>query len=218
MHRWLIALAFVSLFLGISGVASPARWPASSAADGIASNAQSLPPDCPDGYTDWVDFVGQASTLDGEPLPVGVVVRAYNPTGTVAGCAEVSQNGYYLAAVYADDPDTPEQDGAGEGDRIAFTVDHHQAVPRGPDPPVWTASPPGGDGRADVELQACTLPGDFDCDCQVTVADLMRQGQNLGVSRGEAGYYPPYDRDSDEDVDAADLDQTEEDWREACGG
>lgn len=33
----------------------------------------------------WVDFLGRASTLDGQPLPIGTVVRAYDPTGVLAG-------------------------------------------------------------------------------------------------------------------------------------
>lgn len=120
--------------------------------------------------------------------------------------------GWYLVSVYADDPITEFDEGATPGDTIAFTVNGHPAVPSGPDAPVWTEM---GD-RVSVELEACSLAGDFDCDYQVTVADLMRQSRSFGISRGETGYYPPYDRDGDEDIDSTDLQRTGGEWRDAC--
>jgi len=165
--------------------------------------------------TPWfVDFVGQGgSTLDGKPLPVGAVVRAYDPTGVLAGEATVPQPGWYLVSVYGDDPQTPDLDeGAVAGDPIAFTVDGHPAVPLGPDAAVWVAS----GSRVHVELRACTLTGDFDCDCRVTVRDLMRQAAAFGVTRGETGYYPPLDRNGDERIDATDLQAVAGKWRGAC--
>ncbi len=160
----------------------------------------------------WVDFVGQQSTLDGQLLPVGAVVRAYDPTGVLAGQVEVTAGGWYLVPVYGDDPMTPLDEGAQSGDRIAFTVNAYPAVPLGPDAPVWSDS----SGRVHVELRACTLPGDFDCDCRVTMADLMRQAHSFGVARGQPGYYPPFDREGDGDVDSVDLQQVAGRWRTTC--
>jgi hypothetical protein len=165
--------------------------------------------------TPWfVDFVGRGgSLLDGKPLPVGAVVRAYDPTGVLAGRAEVILVGWYLVSVYGDDPQTPDLDeGAVAGDSIAFTVDGHPAVPVGPEAAVWTAS----GSRVHVELRACSLDGDFDCDCRVTVADLMRQARSFGVSLGEGGYYPPLDRDGDGKVDSSDMEVVVSRWRAAC--
>ncbi|MFQ5858027.1 MAG: hypothetical protein ACE5LU_20680 [Anaerolineae bacterium] len=164
----------------------------------------------------WVDFLGEEeSTLDSELLPVGAVIRAYDPTGVLAGRAEVSLAGWYLVSVYADDPMTTELDeGAVSGDPIAFTVDDNPAVPLGPDLPVWSQT----GTLAHVELRACTLAGDFDCDCRVTVADLMRQARSFGASRGQAGYYPPYDHDEDEDIDIGDLQETAGRWHTGCQG
>ncbi len=161
----------------------------------------------------WVDFMAQQSTLDGKPLPVGAVVRAYDPSGVLAGETTVALPGWYLVSVYGDDPQTPDLDeGAGAGDPIAFTVDGYPAVPLGPDAPLWTAS----GGRLHVELRACTLHGDFDCNCHVTVADLMRQAAAFGVARGQPGYYPPLDRNGDGRIDAADLQATAGQWRGTC--
>ncbi|MFQ5595791.1 MAG: hypothetical protein ACE5HA_16720 [Anaerolineae bacterium] len=161
----------------------------------------------------WVDILGQQSTLDGQPLPAGTIVRAYDPTGVLAGRVEVTLAGWYLVSVYGDDPQTPELDeGAVAGDRIAFTVDGHPAVLLGPDAAVWA----GSGSRQHVELHACTLAGDFDCDCRVSVADLMRQAGSFGVSMGEAGYYPPFDRDGDEVIDSGDLQDVAGRWHRTC--
>lgn len=165
--------------------------------------------------TPWsVDFVGKGeSTLGGQLLPEGAVVRAYDPTGVLAGQTEVALAGWYLLAVYGDDHfSTPDLDeGAEAGDRIAFTVNDYPAVSLGPDQPVWELG-----NRPHVELQASTLFGDFDADCRVTVADLMRQVKHFGVSGGEAGYYPPFDRDNDDDVDIDDIRQVAGEWRVTC--
>ena len=117
----------------------------------------------------FVDFVGEQSTLHGQPLPVGAVVRAYDPAGVLAGRVEVTLSGRYLMPVYGDDPLTELDEGAESGDTITFTVDGHPTVSLEPDPPLW-----GGAGeRVHVELAACTLFGDLDCDCEVDVADVM---------------------------------------------
>ncbi len=62
--------------------------------------------------TPWlVDFWGEQSTLNDQPLPVGAVIRAYDPTGVLAGRAEVSLSGWYLMPVYGDDPLTELDEG-----------------------------------------------------------------------------------------------------------
>ncbi|MFQ5340594.1 MAG: hypothetical protein ACE5F6_03510 [Anaerolineae bacterium] len=120
--------------------------------------------------------------------------------------------GWYLLAVYADDPATTALDeGAVAGDPIAFTINGHQAVPVGPDAALWS----GAVDRLHVELRACTLAGDCDCDCRATVADLMRQARSFGMSRGQAGFYPPYDRDGDGEIGSGDL-QAAGGWRASC--
>ncbi|MGC8839311.1 MAG: hypothetical protein ACP5UM_12945, partial [Anaerolineae bacterium] len=99
----------------------------------------------------WVNFYGVNSTLGGAPLPVGAVVAAYDPDGVQCGAFTVVSPGQYgVMAVYADDPFTPEDEGAEPGDPISFTVNGIPAAPMGPDLPVWTSN---GDLRH-VELEA----------------------------------------------------------------
>jgi len=54
---------------------------------------------------EWANFYGLGSTLNGQPLPVGVVIRAYDPQGVVCGQFRVTRAGCYgLMPVYGDDP------------------------------------------------------------------------------------------------------------------
>jgi len=199
-HRWILLLSLALLLVA-------AQSPVLSLAEGS---------DEPHATPWFVDFLGRQSTLDDQPLLVGAVVRAFDPTGVLAGRSEVTLAGWYLLSVYGDDPQTAELDeGAVAGDPVVFTVDSYPAVPLGPDPSVWSQS----GSRLHVELRSCTLAGDFDCDCRVTVADLMRQARSFGASRGQAGYYPPYDRVGDDDlIDIADLQDVAGRWRAACAG
>ena len=163
--------------------------------------------------TPWsVDFFGAQSTFDGRPLPVGAVVRAYDPEGTLAGRASVTLSGWYLMPVYQDDPATALDEGAQPGDTIVFTVNGHPAVAMGPDPPVW-----GEAGtRLHVELWASTLAGDFNGDCAVQVTDVLQQSAAIGATRGQPDYYPPFDSDGDGDIDSNDLRQTIAHWHARC--
>ena len=88
--------------------------------------------------TSWMNFYSLESTLDGQPLPVGAAIRAYDPQGVACGEFSVTHAGWYgLMPVYADDPLTEVDEGAVPGDRIEFTVNGVAATVRGPDEPVW---------------------------------------------------------------------------------
>jgi hypothetical protein len=184
-------------------LAQAARSPALSSAEGD----DELHP------TPWfVDFLGEQSTLGGQPLPVGSVIRAYDPSGVLAGRTEVTLSGWYLMAVYRDDPMTQIDEGAQPGDTIAFTINGYPAVPLGPDPPLWTAA---GE-RVHVELEACSLFGDLDCDCDVDVADVMMVCSRWRCQLGDTCYDPGCDLDGDDDIDIVDIMQVVAHWGESC--
>lgn len=44
---------------------------------------------------EWANFYGLGNTLNGQPLPVGVVIRAYDPQGVVCGQFRVTRAGCY---------------------------------------------------------------------------------------------------------------------------
>ena len=141
------------------------------------------------------------------------MVRAYDPSGVLAGRTEVTLSGWYLMAVYGDDPLTEELDeGAESGDTITFTVDDHPAVPLGPDPPVWV----GAGSRVHVELEACPLFGDLDCDCDVDVVDIMMVASKWCCQLGDACYDPHCDLDGDGDIDIVDIMKVAAHWGEVC--
>ena len=86
----------------------------------------------------WVNAFSDSSTLDGEPLPVGSVVTAYDPDGTLIGRYEVKRPGEYGAMpLYMDDPATPLDEGASSGDQIRFNINGLSAVVLGPSEPIW---------------------------------------------------------------------------------
>ncbi len=71
----------------------------------------------------FADVYGLSSTLDGQPLPVGACVLAFDPQGVNCGAFQVTTAGYYgLMHIYGDDPGTPQDEGAVSGDLITFTV------------------------------------------------------------------------------------------------
>ncbi|MFH1484046.1 MAG: hypothetical protein ABIG98_07385 [Chloroflexota bacterium] len=76
----------------------------------------------------WMNFYSPDSVWNDRPLPVGSVVRAYDPQGVLSGEFVVTRAGRYgLMPVYADDPTTPEDEGALPGDVLRFTVDGETA-------------------------------------------------------------------------------------------
>ena len=163
--------------------------------------------------TPWfVDFVGEQSTLGGQPLPVETIVRAYDPSGVLAGRAEVTLSGWYLMPVYGDDPLTELDEGAEPGDTITFTVNDYPAVPLGPDPPLWV----GAGSRVHVELETCPLFGDLDCDCDVDVADIMMVASRWSCQLGDECYDAHCDLDGDGDIDIVDCMQVAVHWGEVC--
>ena len=88
----------------------------------------------------WVDFYGLESTIDGQLLPMGAVIRAYDPQGVVCGECSVTRAGWYgLMPVYGDDLLTEVDEGAVPGDRITLTINGIAATVMGPDEPSWTA-------------------------------------------------------------------------------
>ena len=122
--------------------------------DGFVALASDLQPNVPGTMVPpsniFADFVSLASRLpDGTLLPTGTVVQAYDPSGVMCGEVVIGDvPGQFLVAVYGDDPETTEDEGAEVGDIIRFTVDGQDVVSTLPKDPVW----PGDKARVDVVL------------------------------------------------------------------
>ena len=63
-----------------------------------------------------------------------------------------------------------------------------------------------------------TIFGDFDCDCEVTVADIMQVASRWRCRCGDACYDPLYDLDDDCDIDIVDIMLVAGQWGDTCGG
>lgn len=79
------------------------------------------------------DFYSSNTTYNGNPVPVGSVIDAYDPDGIHCGQFIVHTVGSYgFLPVYGDDPGTPGVDeGAEAGDLISFKINGRDAVATG---------------------------------------------------------------------------------------
>ncbi|MBC8255424.1 MAG: hypothetical protein H8E35_15550, partial [Ardenticatenia bacterium] len=107
--------------------------------------------------SEWVNFYSQNSALNGQSLPVGTVVRAYNPRGVQCGEFTVEQAGWYgLMPVYRDNPATLGDEGMLPGEAVSFTINGAPATPMGPDAPVWTTN--GDIKQIDLVAEGGSIP------------------------------------------------------------
>ena len=79
---------------------------------------------------EWVDFSGNV-TVNGNPAPIGTVVQAFDPTGTLCGSFTVDSTGIYgfLHANRDDITTAGIDEGADPGDSIFFKVNGISATP-----------------------------------------------------------------------------------------
>jgi len=118
--RLLLVLAAAMLVLPVGGVAA-------ATSDQVAPTPW------------WTNFYSPSSLWNDTPLPVGSVVRVYDPQGVLCGELAVTRAGQYgLMPVYADDPMTQQDEGAMPGDALSFTVDGRPASTT-PEVVRWTA-------------------------------------------------------------------------------
>jgi hypothetical protein len=84
------------------------------------------------------NFYSGNTTYNGNPVPVGSIIDAFDPDGVLCGRFIVHTAGSYgFMPVYGDDSNTPlEDEGAEAGDSITFMVNGRQAVVTGD--PTWT--------------------------------------------------------------------------------
>jgi Secretion system C-terminal sorting domain len=88
----------------------------------------------------WISLFGDNCLLNGEPLPLGAVIDAYDPDGNHCGQWIVDATGAYgFMSVYHDDVFTPLIDeGAEENDEITLFVNGIASSLLGPENPIWT--------------------------------------------------------------------------------
>jgi hypothetical protein len=86
----------------------------------------------------WVNFYGSATQYNGNPIPIGSVINAYDPAGVHCGADTVTVEGRYgFLPVYGDDAGSQVDEGAIVGDQIYFTINGRPAINNGPDAGTW---------------------------------------------------------------------------------
>jgi hypothetical protein len=77
----------------------------------------------------FTSFYDSSSTYNGEPLVVGSVIKAYDQSGVLCGMDTVHTAGSYgFMPVYGDDPLSPEDEGADDGELIDFEINGRAAT------------------------------------------------------------------------------------------
>lgn len=84
------------------------------------------------------DFFSTTSFVDGQPLPAGTTIEAWDADGVRCGTAVANTSGGFLIHVYGDDPMTSTLDeGASEGEMLEWRV---AGVPVRPLDAQWIAN------------------------------------------------------------------------------
>ena len=142
-------------------------------------------------------------------VPDGTVVSAWIRGSKYAETQTLTYQGdsVYAVRVPGDDLETPQIEGGVEGDTVIFMVGEVAAIETG----TWHSG-------TDVELNltACSLVGDLDCNCLVDVADVMKVANCWCCECWDPCYDPRYDMDDDCDIDIVDIMMVAAHWGETC--
>jgi hypothetical protein len=89
---------------------------------------------------EWVNLYCLSATLNGEIIPEGSIIEAYDPSGVLCGRDVVMVNGMFgFMPVYRDDPWSIDVDeGALPGDTITFAIDGIESYAKYPI--IWTGN------------------------------------------------------------------------------
>jgi hypothetical protein len=94
--------------------------------------------------SEWTSFIGLNCTINGNPLPVGSVVTAFDPQGVLCGkCITTTAGQYGSLDVYGDDAYSPLVDeGCLMNDAVVFKINGVVATKLGPDNDLWRSKGP----------------------------------------------------------------------------
>jgi len=103
---------------------------------------------------EWVSFWSHSTTLNGNPIPSGAIIDAYDPDGVHCGRDTVRTVGAYgFMCVYKDDISTPDiDDGAGDGDLIELRICGVVATVVSSDDPIWSDDSTKFEADLDVDI------------------------------------------------------------------
>ncbi|MBK7141732.1 MAG: right-handed parallel beta-helix repeat-containing protein [bacterium] len=85
--------------------------------------------DEPIATNEWISVFCASPHLDGQTIPGGSIIRAFDPQGVLCGKATVRADGSFgFMLVYRDDQYTATDEGAIPGDKISFTINGEMVV------------------------------------------------------------------------------------------
>ena len=87
---------------------------------------------------EWISLYSHNTQLNGEAIPVGALIDAYDPDGIHCGRFIVSAEGQFgFMCVYADDSYSDEDEGAEPSDIITLRINGLLAATRGAEEVIW---------------------------------------------------------------------------------
>ncbi len=143
--------------------------------------------------------------LDGAGVPDGMIVSTWIGTQKYAQTQTETYQGQavYAITVPGDDPGTPDVvEGGTADDEVSFKIGAQVAIVTG----TWQES-----SIINLDLVACTLPGDMDCNCVVDIVDIMKM-----VACLDGSYHRVCDLDNSGDNDVTDVQTVADQWRQTC--
>lgn len=162
--------------------------------------------------TPFFTIVYGTVALDDSDAPVGTMIEARSPRNDVVGCFVVGDPGDYGAMyVYGEDTSvSPPVPGMRSGEVIAFCVNGVGA----------TASPEltwvNDRDLHQVNLSACVLFGNFDCDREITVADIMLVASRWRMTDEDPDWEARYDLNGDGIITVVDIMKVAANWGKTC--
>jgi len=106
---------------------------------------------------EWISFWSHSTTLNGNPIPIGAIVDAYDEDNIHCGRYIVNKaaGAYGFMCVYQDDPSTSADDGATDGDLIEFRICGVTATVTSAYDPYWV-----------IDSLRLTFEADLDADIE----------------------------------------------------
>ncbi|NIS16657.1 MAG: T9SS type A sorting domain-containing protein [candidate division Zixibacteria bacterium] len=87
----------------------------------------------------WINAYGDSCLLNGQPLPVGAIIQAYDQDGILCGKDIVREARHYgFMPVYRDDLYTDTVEGASQGEPITLKINGLPTTHEGPDSIYWS--------------------------------------------------------------------------------
>ncbi|HEQ99532.1 MAG TPA: T9SS type A sorting domain-containing protein [candidate division Zixibacteria bacterium] len=134
----------------------------------------------------WINAYGDVCTLNGQPLPIGAIIQAYDQDGILCGKDTVHEAGHYgFMPVYKDDIYTDTVEGASQDEPITLKINGLPTLHLGPASIYWSKN---GDpywvnlsASQNISMNLTSPPGQFGSPGQQLSFDFQVENTGSGI-------------------------------------